>query len=245
MAEYPLIVVPEWDWLEPEFRAGLTAYVKGGGNLLLVGPRTAALFAQELNVALPGEPVAAGSLRLAHRDELVPLKGSVQSATLGAQARAWGQIRSADSLGARWPAASLARLGQGKIAAVYFNFAGSYLAGRRPEIGGFLNELVRELFPNPVVEVRGSAEVDVVVNRLGGRLAVNLVNTAGPHADPRTPVFDAIPPVGPLQIGIRTQHRPQRVSLEPGGQVLAFEYSKGRTRLTLPSLAIHEVIVVE
>ena len=95
------------------------------------------------------------------------------------------------------------------------------------------------------MEVGGSAEVDVVVNRLGGRLAVNLVNTAGPHADPRTPVFDAIPPVGPLQISIRTQHRPMRVSLEPGGQVLAFEYSKGRTRLTLPSLAIHAVIVVE
>jgi len=52
----------------------------------------------------------------------------------------------------------------------------------------FLNSLVRQVFPKPLVEVTGSAAVDVVVNRVNGELAVNLVNTAGPHADKQVPV---------------------------------------------------------
>ena len=98
----------------------------------------------------------------------------------------------------------------------------------------FLNDLARELFPKPMVEVKGSPDVDVVVNRLGGRLAVNLVNTAGPHQ--KEPILDSIPPVGPLEITIRTQKEPAKVTLEPAGQSLPFQYRDGAARLTLPSL---------
>lgn len=44
MSEYPLIVVPEWEYLEPQFIEELVAYVKDGGNLLLIGAKTASLF---------------------------------------------------------------------------------------------------------------------------------------------------------------------------------------------------------
>ena len=48
MVNYPLIVVPEWEYLEPSFKDELVAYVKGGGNLLLIGAKTVALFQAEL-----------------------------------------------------------------------------------------------------------------------------------------------------------------------------------------------------
>ncbi len=38
MDEYPLIVVPDWNYLEPAFAKELVAYVRGGGRLLCVGP---------------------------------------------------------------------------------------------------------------------------------------------------------------------------------------------------------------
>jgi hypothetical protein len=109
----------------------------------------------------------------------------------------------------------------------------------------FLNGLVRQLFPNPLVQVEGSPDVDVSVNRSGGKLAVNLVNTAGPHADRKTPVFETIPPVGPLEISIRLAQAPEHITVEPGGQPLAFEYRDGQVRLTLPKLEIHSIIVVD
>ena len=47
MAEYPLIVVGECDYLEPAFKQQLVRYVQNGGSLLLVGPQAASLFASE------------------------------------------------------------------------------------------------------------------------------------------------------------------------------------------------------
>lgn len=47
MAQWPLIVVPGWTYLEPEFRDELAAYAKSGGSLLLIGPGPAKLFESE------------------------------------------------------------------------------------------------------------------------------------------------------------------------------------------------------
>ena len=74
---------------------------------------------------------------------------------------------------------------------------------------------------------------------------MNLVNTAGPHADVKAPIHDSIPPVGPLEIAVRTGKKPGRVSVEPGGETIAFEFKDGEARLTLPKLAIHSVLVIE
>ena len=108
---------------------------------------------------------------------------------------------SADLASASQPAASIARLGKGRIAATYFSFSQGYLDSHSPQSRQFLAELAAELFPEPLVQVTGSADVDVVVNRIGGKLAVNLVNTSGPH---RTePIIESISPVGPLRVVIR------------------------------------------
>jgi hypothetical protein len=207
MAEYPLIVVPEWEYLEHSFKDELVAYVKGGGNLLLIGPKTAALFQSELD-----------AVRSDAAKRSVPAPD--------------GQ-----------PAATITEFGRGKIAAVYSPFGQGYVTARSESSRQFLNDLVRQLFPKPLVEVKGSPDVDVVVNRLGGKLAVNLVNTAGPHQ--REPILDSIPSVGPLDVTIRQTAKPARVMLEPAGTPLAFEHRDGEIHLVVPRVDIHEIIVVE
>lgn len=47
MAQWPVIIVPGWKYLEPEFRDELAAYANGGGKLLLIGPGPAKLFETE------------------------------------------------------------------------------------------------------------------------------------------------------------------------------------------------------
>ncbi|MBI5388701.1 MAG: hypothetical protein HZA90_28905 [Verrucomicrobia bacterium] len=243
LAEYPLIVVPEWEYLEPKFRDDLAAYVKGGGNLLLIGPKTAALFQAELGVTLEGEP-AAKAQQLAHNAALAPIKGLFQAVKLGAQATAFGKLQATgDANSASQPAASLAPLGKGKIAAVYFSLGQSYPGARSVVVRQFTRDLVRQLFPKPRVEVSGSSDVDVSLARNHGKLLVNLVNTSGPHQT--EPIVESIAPVGPLDITIRTQTKPARLTLEPGGQVLAFDYRDGEARTTVPRVEIHSVVVVE
>lgn len=178
MSQYPLIVIPEWEYLDPQFRNDLLAYVKEGGNLLLIGPKTAALFQADLG-------------------NLTPI---------------------------------ITESGLGKIAAT---------EAARPS----LTEVVRQLFPEPMVEVTGSHEVDVCLASNHGKLLVNLVNTAGPHSTQS--ILESIQPVGPLSVSIRYPKEPAKVTLEPAGQPLAYDYRDGQIRLTVPTVAIHEVIVVE
>ena len=176
MSQYPLIVVPGWEYLEPKFRDELVAYVKSGGNLLVIGPKTTALFQAELG----STPVT--------------------------------------------------KLGRGKIAT----------AAADPQS---LTALASQLLPEPMVEVSGSHDVDVCVARNHGKLLVNLVNTAGPHRTQS--ILDSIPPVGPLTVTLRHATKPSKVTLEPAGQPLPFDYRDGKIQLTVPTVAIHEVIVVE
>lgn len=244
LAEYPLVVVPETDYLEASFKQELADYVRGGGHLLLVGPRTAALFAAELGITLEGRP--SNEVRyLAHAGAMTATKDATQPVQLGTAGRFGNLHLSAANDSPAQPAASIKVLGRGTIAATYFSFSRGYLSDRSETSRAFLGALTRELFPQPLVEVKGSADVDVAVNRLKGRLAINLVNTAGPHADVNSPIHDSIPPVGPLELRIRAQPKPSRVTFEPGSQPLAFEYGDGVVRLTLPPLAIHGTVVVD
>jgi hypothetical protein len=242
MREYPLIVVPEWDYLEPEFRDNLVAYVKAGGNLLLIGPRTAALFESDLGVTWKGEPKAE-SRHLAHRDTLTPVKGLTQAVAFGAQTRSFGRLHTArDADSPSEPAAVIAPLGRGRIAATCFDLGQDYARSRAPGLRQFVNDLALELFPQPMVEVRGSTDVDVTLARKHGRLLVNLVNMGGPHQI--AGIIETIPPIGPLAVTIRQPTKPAQVILEPGGRPLPFDYRDGEIQLTLPQLAIHDIIVV-
>ena len=85
----------------------------------------------------------------------------------------------------------------------------------------------------------------MAVNRVRGKLAINLVNTSGPHWDSNQSLIDAIAPVGPLKVSLRAATKPVRMTLEPRGQTIDFEYRDGKARCTVSRLGIHEVIVVE
>jgi hypothetical protein len=245
MAQYPLIVVAECDFLEPAFKAELVRYASSGGSLLLVGPGAASLFAAELGVALEGPPQSEPRY-LACAGTMLATHDLVQTAKLQSRAVPFGRLQdSKDVDSAFQPAASLATLGKGKIAATYFSFSRGYLGNRSPQARAFMNDLVRRLFSAPLVEVEGSPDVDVAVNRVRGKLAINLVNTSGPHWDSNQSLIDAIAPVGPLKVSLRAATKPVRMTLEPRGQTIDFEYRDGKARCTVSRLGIHEVIVVE
>lgn len=244
LGEYPLIVIPEWEYLEPQFKDDLIEYVRAGGNLLLVGPRTAALFAQELQVTFEGEPTASRPIYLAHDGALQVLQATTQAVQLGAAATPMGKLHQANDPGsASQPAASIRQLGRGQIAATYFSFGRGYCDAPTEMSRNFLNGLVRRLFPNPLVEVTGSSDVDVCLARNHGKLLVNLVNTAGPHSTQS--ILDSIPPIGPLTLTIRQSVRPTQLTLEPAGQQLPFEYRDGLVRCTVPQVVLHEIVVIE
>lgn len=193
LRDYPLIVIPECEYLDTKFRNSLAAYVKAGGNLLLIGPGATKLFERELGRRVEGEN-------------------------------------------------KIAAYGRGKIACSSFS-GQTYLRERPEALRRSLNDLARQLFPQPMVEVRGANDVDVCVARNHGKLLVNLVNTGGPHKTQS--IIESIPPIGPLDVTIRLPRKPAAVTLEPGARPLSCDYRDGQLRLSVPKVEIHEIVAVQ
>jgi hypothetical protein len=240
---YPLLIYPEWETIEPAFKQSLVDYVKQGGSLLVIGPRSAGLFQEELDVRLEGAPVVQVS-GLEFGGHVAGIRSVFQKATLGDRAKPFGQVRLENEVdGPAVAAASIARLGEGVIAATYLCLGERYATSATTVSRDFLAALVSELFPAPLVEVQGSHHVDVTAARLGDRLLVNLVNTAGPHANAKVNVHDDIPSVGPLTLSIRCPP-PASVLLQPDGRSVAYEFRDDRLHVTVPRVEIHDIIEI-
>jgi hypothetical protein len=135
--------------------------------------------------------------------------------------------------------------GKGKIVALPENLATEYATKRDPAVRAKIIEKVRTLCPNPMVEVKGSEFVDVVVNRKDGKLGIHLVNVSGPHADSSQPIIDSIDPIPTLDIAIRLDKKPGIITRQPAGTACNFIYENGIARLTLNNLEIYDILVIE
>lgn len=246
MQDYGLIIIPECEYLEDDFKRELLEYVSQGGSLLVIGPKAAALFQEELGY-IPVEKMEEDTARwLEYGGWLAGFKSPLQKVELKQGVQPFGKLyRENDNIGSWDIAASIAQYGKGRIGATYFNIGERYLKAATSVSRDFLNSLVKELFPNPIVEVKGSHMVDVTLNRIGEKMAINIVNTAGNHANNNVFVFDEIPPVGPLSISIRLKEEPNSIMLEPEGLKLPFTYNNGKAKVTIPKLDIHSIIIID
>jgi hypothetical protein len=246
MNRYPLIVVPEWAYLEEPFEAELLEYIRNGGNLLLVGPESAALFKDSLGVQFTGEASKKRVFLDDHGFLCALYDTNIQPVTVTSPAEAVGELyEKNDYRSSHQPAGSIAPLGKGHIAAIYCDIGLTYRNNPNPAIRDLLDGMARRLFPDPMVEVTGTHCVDVVANRLNGKPLIHLINTAGPHADAKVLVFDEIPPIGPLRVKIKVDQAPKSVHLQPAGIELKYDYNQkdGAIELTVPRVDIHEIIV--
>ncbi len=245
MANYPLIVVGECEHLEPAFKDELIHHVEKGGCLLLVGPAAASMFAKQLDVT-PDGAATSEPRQLAWNTGWSATKDPSQAVKPGVTASVFGKLHpSQDSNSPSQPAATITPLGLGRIAAIHFSFSRGYLEGHSQVMRDFLGGLIQQLFPEPMVQIDGAPTLDVSLNRIAGKLAIHLVNTSGEHWSRKAPLMDVIPPVGPVVLSLRTAKSPTKITLQPGGQSLPFEHQGGVARFTLPTVEIHQIVVVE
>jgi hypothetical protein len=177
---------------------------------------------------------------------MMSTKGLSQSVTLRPKSKPFGRLHMDNDSGSlSQPASSITILEKGNIAATYFSFSQGYISDRSKIALDFLCAITHQLFPQPLVEVKGSPDVDISVNRIQGKLAVNLVNTAGPHADLKSPIHDLIPQVGPLTVSIRTDTSPARITMQPDNIPMEFRFSENQVIVTVPRLDIHSILVIE
>ncbi len=218
LKNYPIIVICEWPTLDDHFKTELVQYVQSGGNLLLVGEKTILPFK---NIWDPD------------KWKNIVIKNEKSNSS-----------QKKTSIIPRDYVFKLGAEGSGHIAYIPESISESYRQDQDPAVREFIGRAVREIFAVPIVKVIGSPFVDVVVRRTkDGRFAVHLINVSGPHS--KTPIFDDIEPIGPLDIQIKMDKKPRSVSIEPGKKPSSWRYEKGVVHCRLEHLAIHNIIVVD
>ncbi|MDR1455313.1 MAG: hypothetical protein LBJ01_06655 [Tannerella sp.] len=133
--------------------------------------------------------------------------------------------------------------GAGKIGLLSVAVGNAYLESGSEALRKQVDAAVRQLFPDPLVEVGGSPWVDVSVSRLNGKRTVHLVNTSGDHTG--AGIIRSIEPVGPLQVSIRCDRKPSGITLQPAGRACDFTWADGKAQVRVDAVEIYDILVVE
>jgi hypothetical protein len=245
LKEFPLVAIPDSNKLSDDFKAALLKYVEEGGSLLLLGQQCARLFESSLGVKLEGSPQEIGA-ELATSSGVVNANGVWQRVTPTSAQVIGYRHPSRDTRRGGEPAATLVAYGKGKIAAVYGPVALNYFRAHHSSLRRFLGDIAKKLFPDPAVQIEGPPCLDVALRRApDGKLSLHLLNVANMQRFDRGLVTDYIPEVGPVQVTLRVPAKPKRVRQLPDGGRLKWTWADGALSVTLPSVHIHTVLVVE
>ena len=160
-----------------------------------------------------------------------------------------GVSEAASKLVHREVAATMVNHGKGKIGAVYGPIPTLYFNGHHPFLRRFVGDIVKQLFPNPLVQTDAPACVDIALRTTPqGQLSVHMLNLSNVPVSKRRPFSEYVPSIGPITVRIRVDLEPAAVTLEPGGTRLEWSYTKAETGsyidVKVPSLHIHGAVVI-
>ena len=240
---YPVIVLPEIHILESGFRQTLLDYVATGGSLVSIGAETTQLFHNELGVKLVGNP--GDSTDYIVSDQLLGrCPGIWQSVRADTATVLSSRYPTADLRKPTFPAATVNRLGKGKIAGIYGPLGTAHYTYHTPQLRGLLKEVMYEVFPKPLVELEAPPCVDMALRRSGERLLIHLTNTAGMQISDNYTIIDYIPSVGPVKLKIHVDSQPASVTLVPADCPIDVAAVDDSIIVSIPTLHIHNVVVL-
>ena len=245
MSKYPLIIIPECNFMEPAFKAELDTYVNEGGKLLIIGNETTKLFDNELGIKSLVK-AENSQLFIEASDKLGGIGSSVVSAELLPGAKVISNFYNSSDFSNKGAtiAASVNQVGKGSVTGVYFNAGSTYLDFKSHVLRDFISNRIEELFPNPLVRVSGSHLVHVAVNKIKDKTLVSLMNISGEHTNSKAIGFDEIPPLQNLKVCIHTPIKPTKIILQPEGRSLDINFQNGISKVIVPELAIYSILEV-
>jgi hypothetical protein len=239
---YPLIVVPDWLDIGEDAQRGVSGYVERGGRAIVAGAANARRFAAGLGVTLSGEPSPQAAW-VSGGEVFANLRGLWQDVTPGTAEVIETRYLDSDSTAATKPAATIAKLGSGQIAAIFGPIGVVYTATYAPATRDLLHRVVKRIF-TPLVELTAPPTVEIALRRKDGRLLVHLANMTGMALAEDHAVVDFIPPAGPIEVRVRLPKRPARVTWEPGARLAETKWNAGTITAKLDRLDIHAILSI-
>ena len=146
-----------------------------------------------------------------------------------------------------YPAATLNRVGRGRVAYMPCDLFSFLRTNRYPLARCFVGEIVNALRPRLAISVKAPLCVDVILRHKAGQKLVHLVSRSS--GTPGSPMVEEIPAVGPVQVEMELMAEPRRVRLAFEKGELSWEYRPGKRAgklvAVVPQVRIHCVVVVD
>jgi hypothetical protein len=245
MEKYPLIIIPECDYLEPAFIEELKRYLSSGGHLLVMGTETAKLFKNELGIKSL-KVLTETETFIASGYKIGAIRSSIDSVEMNPGVKVLSSFYNGSDfrLKGNMTASSLNNSAKGKIAGVYFNAGSNYLEYKSPVLRDYISSIIDDLYPNQLVKVSGSHLVHVTLNKLNNNMYVNLVNVAGDHTNQKAIGYDEIPSLNDLTVSIKTDLKPAKIILQPEGRELKIDFLNGISRVKIAELKVHSILEI-
>ncbi|MCE5258473.1 MAG: beta-galactosidase trimerization domain-containing protein, partial [Chloroflexi bacterium] len=206
----------------------------------------------------------AGALDMAHLVEAVSVFAKPMAADVQVLARLRKiYLRSDGKFLLRWspvgedsgyPAITSRPVGKGYAAYIANEIFRAYQVKNQWTLKPLIANLLRMMAPEPLVDVSAPAWVEVTLMRQRAecspsgreRTLVHLVNQHGDHAvDGNSRCTEQILPVRNIQVQLRVNARPSRVTLEPDSSPASWSYAESIITVAVPEVFIHRVVAVE
>ena len=241
--EFPVVVIPEWQVIEPEIETALRTYVNQGGKLLIVGASATARFDDLLGVKqLKG--IETKRTYLNSDDRFIELNTEARAVEPLPGTKQLSKLFLFDNPDSPSDVSATIRdCGKGKIAGIYVSLGESYLDSYSPVIRDLLSDIMNRLLPNPIVSVEGTHKINIIPTTKNGKMLIQLINTSGDHSNGVVKGIDEIPSLYDLKVSVLTK-KPTSVLLQPGGTTLKYKYIDGRAVIRIPKIFIHNTLEI-
>lgn len=240
LSRFPLLVVPSADKLREDSVLNVCRYIENGGRVI-IDRKSLKHFEEKLGLKAYG-----GEARLVYFDAgaaLAPAECEFDTlewkgAEMAARALE-ANIYRGESI--------CAALRSGSTIALAMDLGDVYNKNKTSAIRDIARGLLSSVGFESIVSVEGESSdyVEVVLTEKDGGLRVNLLNTAGPHAQGAVRSYGQIPALYGLEIKIKSDRAPAKVESIPEPYPITWEYNNGEITVKLEKLSIHTCIKIE
>ena len=243
-AQYPLMVVPDWQDIGDEAVEGLTHYAAEGGKLLLCGAENARLFSNPLGLRLTGA-AQDRTMFLADDTGFAQVTGNWAEIDAPGEQIAAHAYLAPDTRQIALPLAVHIPCGRGTVVVCPGPIASTYGGDSTPILRSLLRGML-QLLHLPMVQLDAdNPAVEIVLRKKDGQILIHLINTEGTPVTGEFRHSGVVPHTGPIGLRVRLGKAPARVVLEPEGELLSGEYKAGEWQGVLPNLHVHSMVRIE
>ena len=242
--KYPVVFIPNNFYFCDDTARRLRAYAKNGGKLVLAGVESVKCFEDIVGTDFCRGILPKDLRYIEYGGACSANESKWREALPYPDTKTIGHINEInDLLRSPYPAATICKYGEGIVCAFHINILELYVDIPKSIMRDFVAAVMDEMFPDKLVRVEGTHYVDVIAREKDSKLNIHLINMATKDVVPM--VYDEITPLNDITVKIKFAKEPASVILQPEGIEPDWAFNGGEIILTLPRLAIHEVISIE